>query len=545
VRRALGVIGVAALTVACTRGGAVPSSVTLAPTRSPAVTPEPGPLRGERLLVLMDDGNVAVVDADGGNVRRLTEHTSDGVNVEVRHPVWSPDGRSVAWAELEIGDQGARARIVSSEPDGSRRTEFPVDTGAFFLQWDPTSSRIAYLGNFQGSVGMGVAGRAPIGGPIATTLGVGRPFYLSWAPGGLELLVHVGDETLGRLDLEGELRDIGDAPGIFQAPVWLADGRMFYATADGDRQTLVVRDGGRLRELVEFEGAIEFVVDPRGDRVAYRVDDGDGPGGVEVVDTSTARSDVVTASPTFALQWSPDGERLLLLTPDEGGEVGSYRWLVWDGEVARSVGPAFVPSPAFLRDYVPFYGQFAQAMTPWSPDGGAFAFAGLIGDRAGVWVQDLRAADPTFVLEGGSVVAWSPTPTCRPSVDCASVLSETTVFDAAGGMPFFEQLVARFYEGVAGDPVLRPLYPDDLAPSTRHLTLFLAQYWGGPTTYDDERGHPRLRMRHAPFAVGPAERDRWLVHMREAVATMAPPEPIARTLLEYFEMAAEAMRNRD
>ena len=535
----------AALTVACTQGGSAESPGTPPPSRSPSVTPDLGSIRAERLLVLMDDGNVVVVRADGGDPHRLTEFDSDAVTVEVRHPVWSPDGRSVAWAELEIGDQGARPRIVSTDPDGSRRTEFPVDTGAFFLQWDPTSSRIAYLGNFQGSVGMGVAGRAPIGDPVATTLGVGRPFYLSWAPGGLELLVHVGDATLGRLDLQGELRDLGDAPGIFQAPVWLADGRMFYATAERDRQTLVVRDGHRLRELVEFHGAIEFVVDPRGERIAYRVDDRTGPGGVEVVDTTTARSQVVSASPTFAFQWSPDGDRLLLLIPDEDGDTGAHRWMVWNGDVARPVGPAFVPSPSFLRDYVPFYGQFAQAMTPWSPDGGAFAFAGRIGDRAGVWVQDLRAADPTFVLDGGSVVAWSPTPTCRPSVDCASVLSETTVFDAAGGMPFFEQLVGRFYEGVAGDPVLRPLYPDDLAPSTRNLTLFLAQYWGGPTTYDEERGHPRLRMRHAPFAVGPAERDRWLVHMRAAVATMAPPEPIERALVDYFEMAAEAMRNRD
>ncbi|HWL90751.1 MAG TPA: globin [Actinomycetota bacterium] len=120
-----------------------------------------------------------------------------------------------------------------------------------------------------------------------------------------------------------------------------------------------------------------------------------------------------------------------------------------------------------------------------------------------------------------------------------------TLYDAVGGMPFFEGLIGHFYEGVADDPVLRPLYPDDLGPSTRHLTLFLAQYWGGPTTYDTERGHPRLRMRHAPFAVGPAERDRWLFHMRAAVDAMTPPESARRALLEYFETAAEAMRNRD
>ncbi len=122
---------------------------------------------------------------------------------------------------------------------------------------------------------------------------------------------------------------------------------------------------------------------------------------------------------------------------------------------------------------------------------------------------------------------------------------EITLYDEMGGMPFFERLIEVFYEGVANDAVLRPLYPEDLGPSTRHLTLFLAQYWGGPTTYDAERGHPRLRMRHAPFAVGPGERDRWLFHMRAAVDEMAPQEPVRRALLEYFEMAAEAMRNRD
>ena len=120
-----------------------------------------------------------------------------------------------------------------------------------------------------------------------------------------------------------------------------------------------------------------------------------------------------------------------------------------------------------------------------------------------------------------------------------------TLYDAVGGMPFFERLVARFYLGVADDPVLRPLYPEDLEPPIRHLTLFLAQYWGGPTTYDSERGHPRLRMRHAPFAVGPDERDRWLVHMRAAVDAVGPPAPARLALLEYFEAAAEAMRNRD
>jgi hemoglobin len=121
-----------------------------------------------------------------------------------------------------------------------------------------------------------------------------------------------------------------------------------------------------------------------------------------------------------------------------------------------------------------------------------------------------------------------------------------SVFDAVGGTPFFEELVDRFYDGVAADPELLALYPEpqDLDPARRRLALFLAEYWGGPPDYSAQRGHPRLRMRHAPFPIGSADRDRWLAHMRAAVGAMDPPEDIARALLEYFDMGAEAMRNR-
>ena len=122
-----------------------------------------------------------------------------------------------------------------------------------------------------------------------------------------------------------------------------------------------------------------------------------------------------------------------------------------------------------------------------------------------------------------------------------------TLYEVAGGMPFFERLVDAFYGAVAEDPVLLALYPkaDGLAPARRRLTLFLAQYWGGPTTYNDERGHPRLRMRHFPFAIGPDERDRWLACMDSALATVQPPEDVEASLRHYFDTAAEALRNRD
>jgi hemoglobin len=127
------------------------------------------------------------------------------------------------------------------------------------------------------------------------------------------------------------------------------------------------------------------------------------------------------------------------------------------------------------------------------------------------------------------------------------VTEEISLYDAAGGMRFFETLVDHFYSRAAADPVLMAVYPDpgDLAGARHRLTLFLAQYWGGPRTYDAERGHPRLRMRHAPFAIGPVERDAWLTHMNAAIAAAGAPVDVADRLRAYVEMAAEAMRNRD
>jgi hemoglobin len=120
-----------------------------------------------------------------------------------------------------------------------------------------------------------------------------------------------------------------------------------------------------------------------------------------------------------------------------------------------------------------------------------------------------------------------------------------TYYEAVGGEPTFHKLVARFYEGVAGDPVLRAIYPEeDLGPAEERLRLFLMQYWGGPVTYSERRGHPRLRMRHAPFAIGPVERDAWLRHMTAAVATLGLPPELERPLLDYLHGAAEAMVNQ-
>jgi hemoglobin len=121
-----------------------------------------------------------------------------------------------------------------------------------------------------------------------------------------------------------------------------------------------------------------------------------------------------------------------------------------------------------------------------------------------------------------------------------------SLYDRVGGRPFFTTLTRRFYEGVASDPVLRRLYPsdpEDLEQARQHLELFLTQFWGGPQDYNEQRGHPRLRMRHAPFAIGSAERDAWVAHMTEAVkaAGLSPLDELQ--MLGYLTSAADNLIN--
>jgi hemoglobin len=129
-------------------------------------------------------------------------------------------------------------------------------------------------------------------------------------------------------------------------------------------------------------------------------------------------------------------------------------------------------------------------------------------------------------------------------VNPTAQVPEENFYEAVGGEPTFRKLVAAFYAEVAKDPVLRPMYPEqDLGPAEQRLRMFLIQYWGGPGTYSQLRGHPRLRMRHAPFKVGPDERDAWLRCMRAAIDTLDLAPGHEQTLWEYLARAAQFMIN--
>lgn len=134
----------------------------------------------------------------------------------------------------------------------------------------------------------------------------------------------------------------------------------------------------------------------------------------------------------------------------------------------------------------------------------------------------------------------------NPTRKGAEPSTEGTLYDAVGGRPFFDALSVRFFEAVEKDPILRPLYPYDLTEPIKNTAGFMAQFWGGGSThYSDERGHPRLRMRHAPFRIGPAERQAWLHHMVDAVHSMGLPPELEARMIDYFDMATAHLINVD
>ncbi len=199
--------------VACT--GSSGASSSTAPPVPASPSPSPVAVDGDRLLVVRDDGNLETLDPNGGEVLALT--TDAGPDVVVDQPVSSPDGRSIAWVELRSDGP----RVVTTSRAGGNRREIPLTVAPFFLAWDPTSMRIAYLGNAGAGIGLGVIDDAVVQ-PRDVPVGGGAPLYLAWSPDGTQLLVHVGADGLGR-DGPGppaapERRCAGHVPGARVAP---------------------------------------------------------------------------------------------------------------------------------------------------------------------------------------------------------------------------------------------------------------------------------------------------------------------------------------
>jgi Tol biopolymer transport system component len=396
VRRTFLLVVASVLVAACTGGptGSTPSSAD----GSTGQLPPDGP----RLLVLGTDGNLLTVDPSGGDRIQLT--TRAGPDLIETQAVGSPNGRSIAWVEIDPTGPSLHTASRFGQHDVSIRLAF----APFYLLWDPTSSKVLYLGNAGAAIGLGIVDRAVVQ-PRDIAVGGGAPLYPSWSPDGTHILVHVGNDVLGTSDLIDPLERIDRTPGVFQAPVWLPDGGLVYAIRRGGHQALVIDRDGALTTLARFDGGTLFTVDPTGRRIAYRLDRPDGTQeGLYMRPIEGGEVRLITRRRTTAFFWSPTGASLLLMTPAPGkGDPTTHRWRVWSDHGLRTVSPPFVPSTTFFQGYAPFFDQYAQSLTPWSPTGDAFAFAGSVDGRPGIWVDGLDGSGPVRVADG-SMVSWLP-----------------------------------------------------------------------------------------------------------------------------------------
>jgi len=437
-------------------------AVEPAPDAGPTATPAPSPTpvpdppgradidpgvileQGPRIAVETADGQLFTMLGDGTNQIPLTAASEGTRN---RFPTWSPDASRLAW--VTSAPDGSAPEVRAARFDGSAWTEQATPTSPFLLSWDPTATRIAALGPGDTGLELGVVDLAAAE-PSYQSVDQGSPFWFSWSPDGDALLVHASGVRLDRVPLEGSPQVLEQLPGAFQAPQWL-DGPvpLVYADTVDEQDFLVVAGdlGAGRRAIATYDGYLQFAVAPESGLIALQVLD---PALAPVPETITASfqseelvdlvdpipRDQLTLMATFggdpivlhpdprtprsegpvvAFTWSPDGAQLAWLIetlPAQGGcdsETAVYEWRFWTGSAIVD-GPRFVPTATFACNYVPFFDQFEQSVSFWSPDGTQVVYAGTdvdTGER-GIFTHQIGSVAAPTKLVDGELGVWSP-----------------------------------------------------------------------------------------------------------------------------------------
>lgn len=356
-------------------------------------------------LAILSAGDVITIDRDGSNAVIVAADPSG----DFFQPIWSPDRSLLAFALN--GEQPAIgvARLGDSELFSAATDSFP-----FYFMWS-SRNELGLLRN--GGEGLNLETVSPIGGELGPleVVATGQPLYFSWSPDGAEIVAHIGIDELVISDLN-EASPVPVSAGTFQAPAWTTNGIMALAEM-ADRQVLArIGKDGSVDAIAAAAGTTTFVPNRDGSLIALQTVAAQeqfrsaalqtlprAPANqLVVIDAATGMVTTITSSPVLAYFWSPAADQLLVLDIVEGPAA---RWRVWaDGAMEELV--RFEPDPTFVGQFLPFFDQYAQSMSLWSPSGDAIAFPGTIAGRAGIWVQEL-GGEPAWIHDG-SWVTWAP-----------------------------------------------------------------------------------------------------------------------------------------
>lgn len=404
-RRGILAVTLALLAVACSDDAA--RTTTSSPTTSttPVASTSPEVTDPGRLAILDDTGSIVVMSPDGTDRQLVVEATSQNPAIYTQ-PVWSPDGSTLAWGQ----QTGTGFGVGISEPGSGSVVTLTTPSMPFYTYWSPDNRHLGVLQNGTSGVQFQIA---DLEAETASVLDEDAPLYFTWGPDGSAVVTHAGAERVESIGVNGDRATLEPTSPAYLSPHW-TDLGVFHVIDD----RLVVEDVEGDREVVADVGGFTlFVANPQGTRVALQTKT-DGPGPVTasneevpappndvvvVVDTSTGAMEVVSEAPALGFFWSRNGDRLLVLAVENRRVTPT----VWAPDGVRTF-PAYSPHPLLLETTFPFFPQYAQSVSFWSPGSSAFAFAGVVGEEAGIWVQNLGLEEPTRVSDG-SWVAWSST----------------------------------------------------------------------------------------------------------------------------------------
>lgn len=422
---------VALVSSACTIsiGGNDPSISDAAPA-TPADSPAGSPVApagssaSGRLAIVERDGSLSTSLPDGSD---RTVLFPGGGDLTAAQPTWSPNGRRIAWVVQNAPAGPAGGAIAIAGAHGEDPEVTPTPFVPYYLGWDPTGTTVAFLGSGGDPdmpVELGVLEVGEGTQPPRTIAGGSPFFYFAWGPDGDRIVAHAGDDRLEEIDLAGRSSRAIAKPGMFAAPAWSADGRTlaYVLRGPGGIQRLMVRtDGAAPTSIAQGVGVFSFLLSPDGKALAYQLlGQDEGPslalaaqttpsGGIWVADLVDGRTEQATEVPAMTFSWSPDGARLLALSPAPAADRPiSFMWQVWNGRTTATVDGVHAPTLEYFRAYAPFFTQYAQNTTPWSPSGNAFAYAAEGPDGLGTIVVQRVGGDPV-VVGSGVFVTWSPT----------------------------------------------------------------------------------------------------------------------------------------